>query len=77
MAWTPQEMVTTIRNARLLRIVLVYLGASFAVIEAVDILIDSVGLPDWVLPGAIVLLLLGLPIIVATALVQAAPDTGT
>ena len=74
MAWTPQEMVTTVRNARLLRVLLVYVGASFAVIEAVDILIDSVGLPDWVLPGAIVLLLLGLPIIVATALVQAAPD---
>jgi tetratricopeptide (TPR) repeat protein len=75
MAWTPQEMLTTFRKARLLRVLLVYLGASFAVIEAVDILIDSVGLPDWVLPGAVVLLLLGLPIIVATALVQAAPDT--
>ena len=74
MAWTPQEIMTTIRNARLLRVLLVYLGASFAVIEAVDILIDSVGLPDWVLPGAIVLLLLGLPIIVTTALVQAAPE---
>ena len=76
MTWTPQAMLTTIRKARLVRVLLVYLGASFAVIEAVDILIDSVGLPDWVLPGAIVLLLLGLPIIVTTALVQAAPDAG-
>jgi tetratricopeptide (TPR) repeat protein len=58
----------------LVRVLAVYIGASFATIEVVDILIESLGLPDWILPGAIVLLLLGLPIIVTTALVQAVPE---
>lgn len=66
----PQDLMTTFRNARLLRVIVVYLGASFAVLEAVDLISDKIGLPGWVFPGAIVLLLLGLPIIVATALVQ-------
>jgi hypothetical protein len=51
-------------------VIVFYLGASFAVLEAVDLISDKIGLPGWVFPGALVLLLLGLPIIVATALVQ-------
>ena len=71
--WTPNELWTTIRRARLLAVLVVYLGASFAVLEAVSLIGDGVGLPDWVTPFALVLLLVGLPIIVATALVQSAP----
>ena len=74
MAFTPQEIWSTIRRARLIRVLVVYAGATFAVIEIIDILADQVGLPDWVVPGAVVLLLLGLPIIVATAVVQSAPS---
>jgi len=73
MVMTPQGMVTAIRNARLMRIVLVYFGASFAALEAVDLLSDRIGLPDWLFPGAVALLIIGFPIIIATALVQAAP----
>jgi tetratricopeptide (TPR) repeat protein len=54
----------------LLRVLAVYLGASFAVLEAIDLITDKVGLPGWVFPGTVVLLLLGLPVIVATALAQ-------
>ena len=72
--WTPEEIWATVRRARLIRVLVVYLGASFAVTEAVDIFTQQGGLPDWVTPAAIVLLLLGLPIIVATALVQSAPS---
>jgi hypothetical protein len=52
------------RHARLLRILLVYLGASFAALEAIDLLGDKLALPAWVFSGAVVLLLIGLPIII-------------
>lgn len=55
----------------LLRVLLVYLGGSFAVLEAVDLLSGKLGLPDWVFICALVLLLLGLPIVAATTLIQA------
>lgn len=71
--FTPKSYWNTIRRARLIRVLLVFLGASFVVLEAVDILTEQLGLPDWVFPGALVLLLIGLPIIMATALAQAAP----
>jgi len=75
--WTPRGLGETIRNARLVRIVLVYLGASFAALEATDLVSDRIGLPDWVFAGAAVLLIIGLPIIVATALAQSAPKAET
>jgi tetratricopeptide (TPR) repeat protein len=68
----PQHLWNSVRRARLFRVLAVYLGGSFAVIQIVDIFTDQVGLPDWVFPGAVVLLLIGLPIIIATALVQGA-----
>ncbi len=72
--WTPQDIWGTMRRARLMRVLVVYLGVSFAVLEGIDLLTDAAGLPDWVVPGAIVLLLIGLPILIATALVQSAPS---
>jgi tetratricopeptide (TPR) repeat protein len=60
----------TIRRTNLTRVLVVYLGGSYAVLEISDIFVGQLGLPDWVFPGVITLLLLGLPIVVATALVQ-------
>ena len=64
------QLWTRVRSARLIQILMVYLGASFVVLQAIDVLTEQLGLPDWVFPGAVVLLLIGLPIIAATALVQ-------
>ncbi len=47
-----------------------YLGGSYALLEITDIFTDQFGLPDWFFPGALVLLLMGLPIVITTALVQ-------
>jgi tetratricopeptide (TPR) repeat protein len=69
---TPQAWWDTIRRARLFRVLAVYLGASFVVTELVDIFTDQLGLPDWFFPGAVALLLIGLPIILTTAFVQSA-----
>jgi len=48
----------------------IFLAASWAVVEAVDFLTEQVGLPDWTPTMAVVLLLIGLPVVLATAFVQ-------
>lgn len=48
----------------------VYAGGSFAVLQAADIFVDRLGLPDWTFFGLVAVLVAGLPAIVATALVQ-------
>jgi serine/threonine-protein kinase len=49
---------------------IVYLGASYAVLEAVALFRDEFGLPDWLLPVALVLLLIGLPVLIVTSLAK-------
>jgi tetratricopeptide (TPR) repeat protein len=49
----------------------VYLGASFAVLEAVDLFIDYLGLPRWLFPVALTLLVVGLPVVAVTSLAKA------
>ena len=48
----------------------IYLAVSWIVIQVVETLTESAGMPDWVPPGALVLLLIGLPVVMATAFVQ-------
>jgi serine/threonine-protein kinase len=72
----PQAWWETIRRARLFRVLAVYFGASYVVIQLVAIFTEQLDLPDWFFPGATALLLIGLPIVVATALVQSAPSPG-
>jgi hypothetical protein len=53
------------------QVLVLYMGASWGVLEVVDVLKDNMGLPDWVFPFAVVLLLIGLPIMLGTAAIQA------
>ena len=55
------------------QVLAVYIGASWAVLQVVDVLKDNMGLPDWVFPFSVVLLLIGLPIMLATAMIQGRP----
>ena len=48
----------------------IYLAGSWIALQVVAQLADSVGFPDWVEPFALVLLVIGLPIVMATAFVQ-------
>ena len=64
-----------LKRARIVQVLLVYLGASWAVLQIADILTDALSLPEWVMPVAILLLLVGLVIILATAWVQSLPGT--
>ena len=52
------------------QVLAIYAGGSWLVIEVIDHLIERLGLPEWSYGAAWVLLLLGLPMIVATAFVQ-------
>lgn len=69
--WTPRDLFAILHKTRLVQIVLVFLGTAVATLEGVDLATEHLGLPDWVFPGAALLLLLGLPVIIITAFLQA------
>jgi tetratricopeptide (TPR) repeat protein len=48
----------------------IYVVGSWIALQVVDVLKDNMGLPDWVFPFAVVLLILGLPVVLATAVIQ-------
>jgi serine/threonine protein kinase len=64
-----------VRNALLL-VVSIYLAGSWGVLTLVESVSESAGLPTWVSPLAILLLLLGLPMVITTAFVQAGTNGG-
>jgi tetratricopeptide (TPR) repeat protein/TolB-like protein len=53
----------------------VYAGAAWVVLQLIDVLDGIVPLPDWVGPGALILLAIGLVVVLATAFVQGAADS--
>jgi tetratricopeptide (TPR) repeat protein len=65
-----KQLVGEVHRRSLWQVLGIYLGASWIVLQVVEIMTESVGLPDWVQPFAIVLLLIGFPIVLATAFVQ-------
>lgn len=65
-----KRIVQEIHRRSLWQVLGLYLGASWVAIQIVNEIGDSVGLPDWVPAGAVVLLIVGFPIVVATAFVQ-------
>ncbi|CAN5785987.1 hypothetical protein BH23GEM9_BH23GEM9_29350 [soil metagenome] len=71
----PPSLWERLKRARVVQILAVYLGASWVVIQIADVLVDALTLPSWVLPVAIILLLIGMVVIVATAWVQSLPST--
>ncbi len=60
-----------LRSSRLFRVVSVYIIASWAVLQAIDLLTAQFGLPGWFFHAGLGLLLVGLPIIIGAAVIQA------
>jgi tetratricopeptide (TPR) repeat protein len=59
-----------IRQSHPARVALLFAAASAGVLGVVYLLVHQLGLPDWVFSGAILLLLLGLPIVLVTGLLE-------
>lgn len=62
-----------IRKGRLVQVLGVYLAVSWVVLQVIGELRESLGLPEWIGPAALIFLLLGLVIVLATAWVQSHP----
>lgn len=69
------DLWTRLKEVRVVRVLVVYLGASWVVLQVASTIVQAFKLDDWVLPTAIILLLIGLVIIVATAWVQSLAST--
>jgi TolB-like protein/Flp pilus assembly protein TadD len=64
------KIIHEIHRRSLWQVLGIYLVVGWIVLQVVDVLAQNMGLPEWVFPFAIVLLVIGLPIVLATAFVQ-------
>jgi TolB-like protein/Flp pilus assembly protein TadD len=65
-----KRIIREVHRRSLWQVLLIYLGASWAVLQVIDQVQTRLSMPEWVYGAAIVLLLIGLPIVLATAFVQ-------
>ena len=65
-----KNVLNEIHRRSLWQVLGIYLAGSWVALQVVETLIQSAGLPDWVQPLALVLLVIGFPIVLATAFLQ-------
>ena len=68
-----RDLVQEIHRRSMWQVLLIYVGGSWVVWEAIEGISSTAGLPDWVPGAALILILIGLPIVVATAFVHERP----
>jgi len=68
-------LLERLKQARIVQVLLVYLGTCWAILQVVDVLQQGLRLPGWVVPVTLILLFIGLVIILATAWIQSLPST--
>ena len=68
---------TRVRHARLARVFVVYGAASWALLQVAGFFVESFSLPRWFVPATVLLLLVGLVIVTATAWIQSHPAMAT
>ncbi len=74
-----KNLVHEIHRRSLWQVLGIYLAGSWVALQVVEQLTEAAGLPEWVRPFSLVLLVLGFPVVMATAFIQegAAPrETG-
>jgi eukaryotic-like serine/threonine-protein kinase len=64
------DLVREMHRRSLWQVLGIFLAASWGVLQVVELLTETAGLPDWTPTMALVLLMLGLPVCLATAFVQ-------
>lgn len=65
-----RQVVREIHRRSLWQVLAIYLAGAWVALQVVGEITLTLSLPDWVSPFAIVLLVIGLPIVLATAFVQ-------
>jgi hypothetical protein len=65
-----RRLIREIHRRSLWQVLGVYVVGGWAALEAVGGIATAAGLPDWLPSLALVLLVLGLPVVLATAVVQ-------
>ncbi len=71
-----KNLIDEVHRRSVWQVLGIYLVVSWLVFQVVQTLTEGLGLPDWVPPFALILLLIGLPIVVATAFVQEGGPAG-
>lgn len=72
---TPPSLWDRVRGARVVQVLVVYLGASWVVLQLVDTLMDLLTLPGWLGPVTVALLAIGAVVVASTAWVQSLEAT--
>jgi tetratricopeptide (TPR) repeat protein len=67
---TLKRIIREIHRRSIWQVLAVYAAGSWVAIQVTGLLTQTAGLPDWVPPTALVLLIIGLPVVLATAVVQ-------
>jgi eukaryotic-like serine/threonine-protein kinase len=65
-----KKIVHECHRRSLWQVLAIYLVGSWGALQAIQGVTQTAGLPDWVPPGALILFMIGLPIVLATAFVQ-------
>lgn len=65
-----ERLLREIHSRSLWQVLAIYMGTSWAVLSGIGDISETLALPDWVVPLALILLMIGLPIVLATAFVQ-------
>jgi TolB-like protein/Flp pilus assembly protein TadD len=65
-----QKLVREIHRRSLWQVLSIYLAGSWVAVQVVDTLVDSAGLPEWMPGMALALLVIGFPVVMATAFIQ-------
>jgi len=65
-----KKLISEIHHRSLWQVLLIYIGGAFVAYQAVQALVEGLGLPQWFPAFAVVLFIVGLPIVVATAFVH-------
>ena len=72
-----RQLIQEAHRRSLWQVLSVYLVGSWGALQVVEGVTENAGLPDWVPPLALVLLVIGLPIVLATAVVQEGVSAGS
>ncbi|MDX1579387.1 MAG: hypothetical protein R3266_12950, partial [Gemmatimonadota bacterium] len=72
-----KNFIHEIHRRSLWQVLGIYLAGSWVALQVVEQLAEAASLPPWVRPLSLVLLVIGFPIVMATAFVQEGPDPGS